>query len=135
MASTALENPLKTKVLSLKSILESGTDGPADTLLQALKDLHTLGALPTQILSDTKIGIAVNLLAKESKLSDAVREEARKLVDYYRQSYRKRKASTELLPDRAVLSCANGHDSESGAQTGANSADPALKSSTSSHSC
>lgn len=100
-AEPVKENDLRTTVLTLKSTLrvESAVDTPSETLLRALKDLHSLGALSEELLRETKIGITVNRLAKEDKTSEAVREEARKLVDHWRQCFRKRKASTALSPE------------------------------------
>jgi transcription elongation factor S-II len=70
-------------------------DASEDALMEALRTLHSLGTLPTKILSDTLIGKSVNNVAKTSSIA-AVKDSALKLVSAWKENHRKRKASFSL---------------------------------------
>eukprot|EP00913_Durusdinium_trenchii_P025892 g24298.t1 len=55
------------------------------------QDLRALGELSTQVLAETKIGLAVNRLSKEA--GDEVRDMAKCLVQDWKQLHRKRKGT------------------------------------------
>eukprot|EP00928_Gymnodinium_smaydae_P049572 TRINITY_DN3328_c2_g2_i1.p1 TRINITY_DN3328_c2_g2~~TRINITY_DN3328_c2_g2_i1.p1 ORF type:complete len:393 (-),score=115.08 TRINITY_DN3328_c2_g2_i1:178-1356(-) len=78
-----------------KAVLEDVTSSE-DDLLQALAKLHSKGALPTKVLSETQVGKTVNALAKGSPI-EKVRTAALELVNCWKQTHRKRKAESAGL--------------------------------------
>jgi len=91
---------LTKEVLGWKALFENASSSEAD-LVRALKSMRAGGDLPTKVLGDTMIGKAVNNVAKSTSAKDAVKREARALVEDWRQTHRKRKASSASLGERS----------------------------------
>ncbi|CAK9069560.1 unnamed protein product, partial [Durusdinium trenchii] len=94
--NTALKSPrratcsMESTVWRCKSMLEAA-ESTSEQLKAALQDLRALGELSTQVLAETKIGLAVNRLSKEA--GDEVRDMAKCLVQDWKQLHRKRKGT------------------------------------------
>jgi len=77
-------------VSSRKVVLDDPSSS-VEALLDALGKLRAMGALQTRVLSSTQVGKSANDLAKTTTF-EAVRTEAKELVEQWRQMHRKRKA-------------------------------------------
>jgi transcription elongation factor S-II len=88
------------EVMKAKAVLEQAGACKED-ILGAVSRLRAIKSLPTKVLSDTKIGIVVNQLAKAASTDSEVRSAAKDLVEDWRQQHRKRKAATS--PDVSAL--------------------------------
>ena len=73
-----------------KQVLEDRS-GSASVVCNALDKLRGLGALPTKVLQDTKIGVAVNHLSKDAGAEERVRKAAKALLADWKEMHRKRK--------------------------------------------
>jgi len=85
---------LANEVNAAKGILDNAAS-PKEAMLDALSSLQAMGTIPTKILSQTMIGKTVNSLAKIASV-EGVREAAQKLVNSWKDTHRKRKASMSL---------------------------------------
>mmetsp|Transcript_44602 Transcript_44602/g.105756 ORF Transcript_44602/g.105756 Transcript_44602/m.105756 type:complete len:282 (-) Transcript_44602:35-880(-) len=83
------------RVLKCKSTLEKQPRAEHAHLVKALEELASLGELPAKVLADTKIGVVVNHLVKDSTISEDMRNRAKTLVDDWKQQHRKRKSCTQ----------------------------------------
>lgn len=90
-----MEEHLLSMVHQLKTILEAAHSTSEEKLLAALKELRALGALPSKLLADSKVGVVAHSLAKDASLAEVVRTSARELVRAWRQEYRKRHMSVD----------------------------------------
>jgi len=79
------------EVVRLKCVLEK-PDSPKQDLLDAIAKLRSFGSLPTKVLGDTRIGIVLSSVSKNAQ-DEAVRSGALQLVQDWRATHRKRKAS------------------------------------------
>lgn len=89
-------------ILRSKAIIEHPENATSDALLTTLRELKAAGSLPTSVLSDTKIGLVVNQLIKNTSLEESVRESARQLLASWREAYRQRKATTRESSEKLM---------------------------------
>jgi len=85
------ESKLLARVLQSKVVLENPERSTQEVLLTTLHGLSSIRSLPTKMLSDTKIGLVVNQLAKNPAVHETVHARARKLLAEWRTMHRKRK--------------------------------------------
>lgn len=93
---TAAPQDLAVRVEECKAVLEA-QGSSAEEQLSALAKLKDCGDLPTKVLGDTLIGKSVNNVAKNAA-DERVRTQAKELVDFWRQTHRKRKSSGDGQP-------------------------------------
>ena len=86
-----------------KRVLEEKASSAAE-LCHALDELRKYGALPTQVLQESKIGVAVNHLGKDVGMNGEVRKAAKALLADWKEMHRKR--TRDPLPAETAPKCA-----------------------------
>ena len=89
MSDVAKPTDLVGSVQQWKQVLEDRS-GSVTALRHALDELRKLGALPTKILQETKVGVVVNQLGKDAGTHEEVRNAARALLADWKEMHRKR---------------------------------------------
>lgn len=91
---------LTSSVQQWKRVLEEKSSSPAE-LRRALDELRKYGSLPTQVLQETKIGVAVNHVGKDVEMNEEVRKAAKALLADWKEMHRKR--TRDPLPAETAL--------------------------------
>ncbi len=86
---------LENEVRLFQALLEEEPPAHPAELLEAMECLRSLGDLPTRMLQDTKVGLTVAKLSRESASGD-VRGRAAELLEEWKCNFRKRKAKEPL---------------------------------------
>ncbi|CAE8638222.1 unnamed protein product [Polarella glacialis] len=90
---------LASEVRRLGDILGKSPPASAEDLLEALGTLQSIGSLPTEVLSATRIGLTTGRVSKDCSKPEEVRIRAKGLVEAWRQDVRRWRAAASGSAD------------------------------------